>query len=619
MFDVELPFHILITYTADYQILQGDSSTKPVKDESRPYFKLWRITGDHIGRMDSLFLNAWIDSVSSWPGTRNAIPDALPFAKSAFIWQLKTIQMKRLGPVLTVLLAFLISACDDNKAKKGPSAPLVRCHFVGMKRVNADTNALHLNKVWALQSSQELRKLALDKIAKTPFQLWHKNLPPAAVDQPSLIRPLLEDLIDCESYVELRGAEADYDSVLAIRLENDRSRLWNTNLWQLIVSWKLSPPQTLRDTQIQGWDASGKGIAVRLQQKGDWLLIGWSLGKLSRIGSLAATLEKSDRPVSSLTNHILQWHGDLPTLRQWSPILSKYKLPPIDVAVSARDAYIRTEARVALANPLSWRFQSWKIPTNLISEPLVSFSVAQGIEPLLRALPGVTDLGLDPIPSQVCGWAQATAAFKSYWAFPVSQPTNVLREITPKVPSLLKHHIPQPPGDLMYVTNDSELLWRGLPYVVPFLKAAQDTNSDYLVIGLFPLDRQAKPAPAEVLSQVSGQTNLLYYHWEFTQQRLLQFKRIYQVLDMAHLRTMPSPNDASVKWLKDAPSTLGNTVTEVRISSANELKVLRKSHCGFSAFELATILRWIDSPAFPLGYSPPARVQTKSTENPTRP
>src|SRR5207249_2713233 len=127
--------------------------------------------------------------------------------------------------------------------------------------------------------------------------------------------------------------------------------------------------------------------------------------KLSSLNALRNTLEKSDRPVPALTNSILDLHADLPSLGRWSPLLAKYPVPPVDLVVLPRGDYLRTEARISLPSPLSWKFQPWQIPTNLVKQPLVSFNVAQGIQPLLNALPGFTDLRLENTPSQVCGWS----------------------------------------------------------------------------------------------------------------------------------------------------------------------------------------------------------------------
>jgi len=186
----------------------------------------------------------------------------------------------------------LVTGCLDKAGSTSPSGssqasgaessrPLYRSHFVGMTALATGTNASKLLEVWGLTASQDLRKQALDKIAKTPFQLWQKSLPSGAVDRPELIRPLLDDLLTAESYVELNGKSANYDSVLAVQLDQAHASVWETNLWQLLASWKFAKPQTLGGGKT-GWETRGNGITFQLQRREKWLLAGWSLGRFPK-------------------------------------------------------------------------------------------------------------------------------------------------------------------------------------------------------------------------------------------------------------------------------------------------------------------------------------------------
>src|SRR6266436_182805 len=161
--------------------------------------------------------------------------------------------MKRSVLLLIGGTVLALTGCFDKARSAGPSGTrysksnasgangsLWRFHFIGMTDLNQGTNASKLKEVWSLPASQELKKQALDKIAKTPFQLWQKSLPSGTTDQASLIRALLDDFITSESYVDLKGPAADHDSVIALRLDAERGRLWETNLWQLLSAWKFS-------------------------------------------------------------------------------------------------------------------------------------------------------------------------------------------------------------------------------------------------------------------------------------------------------------------------------------------------------------------------------------------
>jgi len=230
---------------------------------------------------------------------------------------------------------------------------------------------------------------------------------------------------------------------------------------------------------------------------------------------------------------------------------------------------------------------------------------------LIRALPGITDLGIEKLPSQVCVWSQGQGPFKTYCVFPMNHASNVLRQIAPRVPRFLRNYLAEPPGNLVYGTNDSEVIWRGLPLVFPVVKAASDAATECFEIGLLPPLGRTKPPPDELLAQFRNRSDLACYDWEITQDRVVEAQRVYQVIDMIHLRRMAGTNEPGFRWFNEAAPRLGNTVTEVSIISRADLKVIRKSHVGFTGFELATLLRWIESPAFPLGYEPRPSVRTK--------
>jgi hypothetical protein len=115
------------------------------------------------------------------------------------------------------------------------------------------------------------------------------------------------------------------------------------------------------------------------------------------------------------------------------------------------------------------------------------------------------------------------------------------------------------------------------------------------------------PAPPELFAQFMGRTNVMYYDWEITEQALLHSRQMWQILDILERRSLSGTNQASSNWTFDMASHLGNTVTEVTLSTPNELTLVRKSHIGFTGFELVALSRWFDSPSFPFGYEPPPK------------
>ena len=84
-----------------------------------------------------------------------------------------------------------------------------------------------------------------------------------------------------------------------------------------------------------------------------------------------------------------------------------------------------------------------------------------------------------------------------------------------------------------------------------------------------------------------------------SQAKLAQWVPIFQLTAM--LAANPSfPGAAAAnQWLRAVSPKLGNTITEVTAVSSTELKAVRRSDLGLTAFELAVLTRWLDNPAFP--------------------
>jgi hypothetical protein len=145
--------------------------------------------------------------------------------------------------------------------------------------------------------------------------------------------------------------------------------------------------------------------------------------------------------------------------------------------------------------------------------------------------------------------------------------------------------------------------WSGLPFVIPYVSTAKASSGQYLVGGLFPtVLTNTTPMPPELAGQVHGRTNLLFYDWEITQERLLQLQMLVPLLSLLspedpQTRTVANTRvhqEIIAAWIKAMAPHLGNTVTEVFASSPREINALRKSHLGLSGAEIIALTRWLD-------------------------
>src|SRR5205814_1184587 len=175
--------------------------------------------------------------------------------------------------------------------------------------------------------------------------------------------------------------------------------------------------------------------------------------------------------------------------------------------------------------------------------------VAQDIGPLLKTFPGYGELGLKSAPSQMCAWAFGDVGLRNYYSFPIDQASNVLRQIAPKAIGFVRHYFEnEPPGSLVLATNTSELHWVDLPLLFPILASHSVSGRDYLILSLAELPRRIKPPPLDLFQQLKDRNDVLYYDWEITEARLHEWARLFQRIDMAHLRMMPPTNAPSPYW-----------------------------------------------------------------------
>jgi hypothetical protein len=524
--------------------------------------------------------------------------------------------MKRVRLFVGLLAMGLAAGCLENASRSpGTSATvLYRHHFLGTTLLAHNTNSARLAAVLALPSTGELRDEVLQKLAKAPHRLWQKFLPAGAAAPSELVRPLLDDLVSAESYAEVRGPAGRSDSILAIELNDERAALWRTNLWSLLAAWKLGQPKPITLGESKGWELKrGEAPAsVQFVRAGTWVLIGVGQERLTQLPAFLEQISKSGRPAALQPAVLLDLEADLPRLGDWLPAVAKVKLPPTQLTITGRGDHLRSEARLAFSEALPWKYEPWKFPTNAISDPIVMFTVARGIAPLLSQVKGLAELGLKPLPNQFCAWGPPTVLASTFATFPASDPANVLYEIGPKLPDFFHGLLSEAGGGFALISNRNELVWGGWPVVQPFLHPFTEAGTDYLLAGLFPLRRTTNPVPPEVFAQLKGRTNLVYYDWEYTQQRLLHAKQLLQIYDMMGRRRFAPTNSPPQKWLFAVASHLGNTVTEASLTSPKELSVVRRSDVGFTGFELATFARWVASPGFPWTFEPGPLISSRT-------
>ncbi len=483
--------------------------------------------------------------------------------------------MMRLIPA--TFLVGLLLGCGARPQAAGEADPpdlLVRWQFAGTDALAGDTNGAALRAVLAKPATRALLEETREKLAAAPLT--------------KPLAPLLPDLFRARAFVEARGEPQTPEWTFALRLSPERAAVWE-------ATWSNLAP---------AWDRA----AARVIRVGDWVVAGVGAAPLRGLEAVRQRLTQHGRPgVHEEPGAWLELEAQLARLASLLNWPTTVPWPRVRLTVAGRGPHLRTVGRLTYERPLDLPLEPWRVPTNTIRDPLVSFTALQGVRPWLAAHPLVRELDL-PAPNQVFAWAQSLVPYLTQIAWEMPEAASRLPGLKTNLPAALQARLPWLDfGELLYVPAKHRLAWSGFPIVVPHLNPAPDPG--FVTAGLFPVETAQPPAPDELYAQILGRTNLVLYHWEITQPRLADWRELRLLYDMVAGYAPGPTNTAATRWLQDTNVTrhLGNAVTEITRVSPRELVLLRSSSIGLTAFEIHWVARWLDGRRFPL-LSPPVRL-----------
>ena len=482
---------------------------------------------------------------------------------------------------------------------------LFRYHFVGGARLASDTNAATWSRLVTLPATREVRDLALQKLAKAPWQLLRNRVAATTNDHAELIRPLLGDLLRAESYAEFRDVTNQMpEFALAVRLDPARAEIWKTNLATVLGAWTGSEANTIEVDGCSGWELKKHAAPhlIRFVRSNEWVVVGCGQDKLPLQAELLRRIQKRGQPVDTRGDYWLDAWVDWPRLEPHLPVALPAKLPQMRVTVTSSGENLRTKMDLLYAEPVRQEFEPWRIPTNTIHEPLISFTAGRGMARWLGDFKKLQGWKLDSLPDQFFLWAIGDIPFQTFLAVPSADATNYLEQLAPQIVELFSTNLQQHScGSFNWSTNESRLMWQGVPAVVPFLEPVREPTGQFLLGGFFPNSPFGKPPPPELLREFQGRSKLVYYDWEITGQRITQWQVLSQLYQMAFDKPLLDTNAASIRWLNAIGPKLGNSVTEVSVTGPKQLTLARKAPIGLTGFELVMLANWLESPKFPLG------------------
>jgi hypothetical protein len=511
-------------------------------------------------------------------------------------------------------------AAPDETAAWRDRGLIARLHFAGTEGILADPGATNLNAIAGLPETALLREVTFRKLAVAPYNFLRGR---AAItnDELALFRPLMDDLFRAESYLELLDSTNEFpEMVFALRLDEDRARLWRTNLAAALVNWTGIPVTGIKVEGFDGWELRKHKDPnlFRFFRAGNWIVIGWGEDKLLLQPAILKRIRQTTRPVDPDTTNWLDAWVDWPELAPHHLAPESIELPAMRLLVQGRKDFVRSQLKMKFAAPLGLTLNPWRIPTNVIHAPLVSFTATRGLAPRLNETAAAKEFNLPPLPDQVYVWSLAGIPTQTHLVAPVTDASNYFAQLRPGLMamanSFLTRHAPAKGGmgpasllSLAAVYANDEIEITGVPpFVFPNLGALHDSNGDYVVGGLWPMAKSFQPMPPELLGEVMAHSNLASYGWEFTGLRLKQWHGFFQLGQMI-FNPLGSDNETPAsKWIEAVSPKLGRTATEVSLSAPDELTVVRNSAIGFTGLELSGLAYWLDSPGFPFNAAHPA-------------
>jgi hypothetical protein len=534
----------------------------------------------------------------------------------------------KLKRVIALVMAAGLAGVFAGRAEVMPAAGTVaQIHWLGLKQISADSDAAHFLSIWNLPETAAWEAQALEKISRVPWTRFHG----ADISKPNpasvLLRPLLDDVVQAESYAEVRGADNAQPGQMAfaIRLSDARAQLWQTNLQAALALLTEIQPVAGK----QGWSLKKHESPdlIEFTRAGGWTVLGAATGTNALFADFVARIGRDHAPFpkAAANNPWLSVDADVaPTLRalsrNWNP---PFQLPRFSLTVAGDGRYVRTLGKVDFARALDLQMEPWHLPTNLVCQPVQSFTAVRGIAPWLASQKAWNDLQIGPPPNE---WF--SESISGFWSptFVAAWMPDASNRVSQIASQLVDRGTPwlatNGMGRFHRAAQFNGVTWGNVPFVAPDLRVASGTDDDFIVGEMFPTGTSTNH-PQEMFKAILGQPNLVYYNWELTGPCLQAQLRTTQLFRMFFHKPQLSGSSPGLKWFVAAVSKLFETVTTVEEISPTQFSLNRRSDIGLTAFELHVLADWIESPVFPAGLytftaPPPQQVPAALPPSPAR-
>lgn len=486
-------------------------------------------------------------------------------------------------------------------------------HFAGIGAVESAENAPTLQDVWRLPESRRLGRLLTERLARTPERQMFGRQAVANAERARIAQSLATLLLTFESFGEVNGLAGGRAHLsLAVKLAPPKAVEWEQHLRRYFgaLDWREfasdSADESIRWTATKGDSAS----SARLAREGEWLLFGAGSGDFSRLDNWKASIAGDVLPSSLAADDLLLLRGRADRLAEWLSGVSLPSFSDFEVRFKPEENGVRTTATIRLREAVEFPLPDWNVPAKFIRDPIVSFSGARGLRSVIAQLPAAKTLAERGIPEQFFSWSRRFVPssssmpvypFPAYLAWPIPLEEVSVERLHQHLSALVGPEV-LASGRARLVSLPSlnkTMLQLRAPLVEPFVRGFTNRTHGVRIAGLFPLINQPRPVPDALLTQLDSAKNLVYYHWEITQNRIDSSKNLFQLLAFLAGQPQMKADGAGLRWLGAVAPKMGNAVTIVTAPAPQTLELVRKSYFGFTGLELAAVVRWLESESCP--------------------
>ncbi len=464
-----------------------------------------------------------------------------------------------------VLMMTLAVAAGARAALPQPDL-LAQIHFAGAQKLFADTNVAAFTNEFCSAEALAMRAHTAARLAAWLPGWLQSSTGVNVPDGAAKLRPLFDDLQQAEWLLEARVAANGKPAVaVAIKLADSRAQLWRMNLKPFF------PTATFKTT-------------------GGWLVVDTG----PDAPKLGDRLKISAPPPGWLALDV-NW----PRLAQWFPKLKELALPETQLTVTAAGANLHLAGKFLFAENLAWTLEPWRVPTNALHQPFISFTAGRGFANWWRSQPWAQPFQLSPVPNQLFTWALPSIPYQTFAALPVPDAAAAVQQAYARLQPQFDYTTPNAlmmPFTLELTNN--EITLGGVPFIAPFMRAKVEPTGQFLFAGAFPNTPRSQPLPPELFT-VLAEKQLVFYHWEITAERMPQVLNMAQLGFVLTSHKQLDADSPAGKWMLKISPTLGNTTTRITQSGPAELSFNRKAPGGLTAVELFALATWLGADDFP--------------------